>query len=96
MEERRKENRFSIYLKTQYRVEEGEDWKECTIMDFSQEGMGIAFPTREKVEVGSTIYLRVPQGKILVDAKGTIRWIKEDDGGLFCGIHFVWIKRERR
>ena len=96
MEERRKSERHITDLKAQYCLEEEEDWKKCTIMDLGQEGMGIRFQNSGKVCVGSTIYLKyfLHENAKPIDAKGTVRWIKEENDVLICGINFVLLKRK--
>ena len=100
MEERRKFGRSATDRKAQYRLEEEKDWKECTVMDLSHEGFGINLPnlSREKIGVGSTIQLKVlfPKEQKYVDAKGIVKWIKQNNGDFICGIQVVFIRREGR
>lgn len=97
MEERRKYARSATDLKAQYRLEHEEDWKDCTIMDLAREGFGINLPrlSREKVGTGSTIQLKLfsPKEQKPVNAKGIVKWIKQNNGDFICGIQVILIKR---
>jgi c-di-GMP-binding flagellar brake protein YcgR len=96
MKGRRKFSRVPAKLKAQYRSEEEEEWKECTVIDISQSGMGITFLTREKIIVGSTINLKIslPKETEPINVKGTLNWIKPRDNDFIGGIEVTVLTRE--
>ena len=93
-EETRKFPRSPIELKSQFLVKvKKRDWEQCTIINVSREGMGIIFQTRRKIEVGSTIYLKIftPMESEPVNAKGILKWIKEEEDNFIGGIELCII-----
>lgn len=62
-------------------------WIPCTIIDFSREGMGVKFQSKEEITVGSVIYLEITVYRELktLNLKGTIKWIKAESGGSYVG-----------
>jgi hypothetical protein len=92
----RKFARSPIELQAQYVVEgEKMDWEPCTIINVSREGMGILFQTHKKIKVGSTIYLKmfVPAASEPINAKGILKWIKEEENSFIGGIALCIIGR---
>lgn len=92
----RKIPRFPIGLKAQFFVEEEKRClEECTIINVNREGMGIIFQTRGKIKVGSTIYLEilVPAESKPINAKGILKWIKEEKDNFIGGITLRMISR---
>jgi len=89
MKERRGFNRHKTRLKAQYFLKEKkEDWEECAIIDVSRKGMGIVFLTGEKINVGSTVLLRI---HVLMELKpvyviGMLRWIRQKGDDFIGGI----------
>ena len=62
-------------------------WMPCTIIDFTRVGIGVRFHAKEKVSVGSIIYLEVTvHGELTtLDLKGIIKWIKAEGGECYVG-----------
>ena len=60
-------------------------WIPCTIIDFSRLGIGVKFQAKEKISVGSIIYLEVTVYRELttLNLKGTIKWIKTEGEGCY-------------
>ena len=87
---KRRFGRFSTKLKAQYLMEGEKEWKECTVINMSREGMGIIFQASEKMEVGSTIYVMIhmPTESKPINAKGILKWIEKRGDDSIGGI--VW------
>ncbi len=84
--------RYSTRLKAQYSLKEKEiDMKECTVIAVARKGVGIEFYTQEKIDVGSTVYLKiiVPQESEPVMVKGELKWIRQRKDDSTCGIEFT-------
>jgi c-di-GMP-binding flagellar brake protein YcgR len=98
MDVRRKFSRVPIELKAQYHLKGEEDWKECTVIDISRNGMGIKFLTREKIDVGSTIHLEIflHEKPKLINVKGILKWIKPRENDFIGGIEVTLLTREGR
>ncbi len=66
-------------------------WEECTIINLSRKGMGVIFHTREKIKVGTTIYLEipVPWEKDPLSAAGELTWIKQEGNEFTGGIELT-------
>jgi len=92
---RRRFSRISKELKAQYLIERGGGWKKCKVTDVSREGMGITFQTSEKINVGTTIHLKifVPTESTPVNAKGVLKWIEEKGNNFIGGIKWYKINR---
>jgi len=91
MEERRKSARVPIKLRGLYHLQGEESWKECSVVDLSRNGMGIAFLTQEEIDVGSTIHLKVFYLKEpnTANIKGILKWIKPMENGFIGGIEIT-------
>jgi hypothetical protein len=63
-------------------------WKECTILDVSRKGMLITYPASEKMSPGTTVCLEIyiPNQLDPVSAKGTVRWVKQNQDIIISGI----------
>jgi len=89
MEDRRRFGRFETQLKAHYILQDSEkDWKECTVISMSRKGMGIRFHTREKINEGSSIQLKVfvPEKLKPTVVEGVLKWIEEKGNVFFGGI----------
>lgn len=91
----RRFSRVPANMKAQYLLEEDKDWKECTVVNISREGMGITFQTREKITVDSTIHLRVlmPNESAPINIKGMIKWVEKRGDDSIGGIEWHLINR---
>ncbi len=94
-EKSRRFSRVPINMKAQYLLEGDKDWKECTIINISREGMGITFQTREKISVSSTIHLRIlmPAESAPINIKGILKWIEKRRDDSIGGIEWYLISR---
>jgi transcriptional regulator with XRE-family HTH domain len=84
--------RFLIRLKAQYSLkEEDAVWEECTILDFSSNGMGIEF--NKQVGLDSTIHLSIhlPKEPEPLSTKGILKWIKQSKNRFIGGIELTEI-----
>lgn len=89
--------RFSTNLKARYFIRDmGEGWGECTVFNVSRKGMGVNFHTREKIEAGSTIHLKIilPSEPEPMNVKGTLRWIKQVKNECIGGIELTEVLDE--
>ena len=93
--EKRRFGSFPTKLKAQYLMEGEKEWKECTIINMSREGMGITFQTSEKMEVGSTIRVMIdmPTESQTINAKGILKWIEKRGDDFIGGIMWHLINR---
>lgn len=89
MEDRRRFGRFDTQLKAQYISRDSKrDWEECTIISLGRKGVGLRFHSRDKINVGSTIHLKVfiPEKLNPTSVEGVLRWTEERGNILFGGI----------
>jgi hypothetical protein len=83
-------------LKAQFCVEgEKRDWEGSVIINVSREGLGVTFQTHKKIKVGSTIYLKIFMSAASepVNAKGVLKWIREEGDVFIGGIELHVISR---
>ena len=83
MENKRKYNRFPLNLKARYLQEDDhQEWKECSVVDISREGVGIEVYLRERISINSILHLEIiaPEKEKLIKASGFLMWIKEFKG----------------
>jgi len=91
-EEKRKAIRFFLQLKARYSVEVGEaNWGECIIMNSSRKGMGIKFLAQDKINVGSTVHLKiaVPGEFKPPSVKGVLMWMGKEKDHFIGGIELT-------
>ena len=74
---------------------EKQDWENCTIINVSREGMGIVFQTQRKIEVRSTIYLKIlwSTKSKPINVKGILKWIKKEEDNFIGGIKLLIISQ---
>ena len=98
MEEKRKSKRVPVKLKAQYHLKGKENWKECNVIDMSHEGMCITFLTHEKIDVGSTIHLKVFYLKDtnIANVQGILKWIQPMEKDFIGGIEITSLTREEQ
>ncbi len=65
---------------------ESEKWQECTVVDFSRNGMTVFF--HEKITIGSlfSFEIPVPEEKTFITLTGTLQWTEESENGYKGGI----------
>jgi len=98
MEDRRKYKRFPIELSARYLEEFRKEWKGCTVINISREGMGIIVYLWERISIGSSLQLEIiiPKKEEPTRITGILRWIKEQKGEMnfIAGIEFTKIYSE--
>jgi len=79
IEDRRKFKRFLVQLSARYLEEFEKEWKGCTVINISREGMGIEVYLRERIHPSSILQLEmiIPTKEEPIKVKGILRWIKE-------------------
>lgn len=79
MDDRRKYIRFPVTLQARYADSSGGDWKECSVIDISREGMGISIYSREAINKGTGLRMEitVPVTIQPVAMEGFLMWIRE-------------------
>ena len=79
MEDRRQFKRYPIQLSAKYLKESGDEWKDCSIIDISSEGMRINVYSHEELHLNATLQLEiiVPTKEKSIKATGTSVWLKE-------------------
>ena len=97
MNERRQLKRFSLTFKAHYTFEDKEEnWKECSIVDITNSGMGVKFHALESVVPGTPIHLAIVIDEALrpVRLKGVIKWGEEGAESSVCGVELNEIMEE--
>jgi hypothetical protein len=79
MDERRKFIRFPIELVARYSENDAKDWKECSVIDISREGMGINIYAGEYISEGLILQMEItlPVQDDPIAVTGTLMWITE-------------------
>jgi len=80
MKDQRKFKRFSIDLSARYLLEGNpEEWKGCSVINISREGIGIEVYLREKIPIGSTLKIEiiVPTKEEPIKTMGILVWIRQ-------------------
>jgi c-di-GMP-binding flagellar brake protein YcgR len=98
-EDKRKFKRLQINLNAKYLSEENQkEWKGCTVINISREGMGIEVYLQENIHIGSVLQLKIiiPTKEEPIKATGIMRWIKEQgkEMNYIGGIEFIEIDSE--
>ena len=93
MQERRKFTRSTLPQKAKFFGAKG--WEDCIITEVSRKGLGVKFYTREKINEGSIIHLKVliPTESKPVMVKGLLRWIKKKEEYFIGGIEWYHIDK---
>ena len=93
MQERRTFQRTNLPQKAKFFGAKG--WEDCTITEASRNGLSVNFFTREKINEGSIIHLRVlfPSQPHPVEVKGFLRWIEKKGKYFIGGIEWFHIGR---
>ena len=100
MDEKRKFIRFPVELDARYSEKDEKDWKECSIIDISREGMGMNIHSKEFIAEGMILQMEimVPVQEDPISAKTTLIWIRElkDDPrfNYLAGVKLLEIKSE--
>ncbi|MBN1227426.1 MAG: PilZ domain-containing protein [Deltaproteobacteria bacterium] len=86
--DKRSFTRFEANLKGTFLIKGSIKSEECTIVDISRKGLGVELNTRERILKGSLIYIEIyPPGELSpINLKGTIKWIKQEEGKLEGGV----------
>ena len=93
MEEKRKFPRSVLPRKAKFFGAKG--WENCTITEASRTGLSVKFDTREKINEGSIVHLRVmfPSQQRPVEVKGFLKWIEKKGKHFIGGIELFHIER---
>ena len=61
---------------------------ECTVINISLSGVGLAFYTPERIEVGSMLFLKIfaVGGKTTITVEGIVRWVDQGKKDFLCGV----------
>ena len=79
MDDRRKFLRFPLQLRARYTENNGNNWKECSIIDISREGMGVIIHSIEAINEGVLLKIAI-HAPVLDDpitVEGRLMWLKE-------------------
>jgi hypothetical protein len=73
-------------------------WEECIIVESSKRELRIEFHTKEKINEGSIINIRVlmPSEPNPVIVKGILKWIEKKGEYFSGGIEWLSVHRDRR
>lgn len=100
MDERRKYLRFPVQLDARYREKLTEDWKECSVVDISREGMGLSIYSRDTIREGTPLCMQItsPVAQDSIAVEGILTWIRDctDDPhfNYLCGVALSSITSE--
>ena len=89
MTERKKSIRIPTSVKAHYFFNEQEqDAMECTVINISLSGAGLAFYTPKHIGVGSMLSLKIfaLEGKAIINLAGIVRWVNQGKKDFLCGI----------
>jgi hypothetical protein len=79
-EDKRKSKRFAIDLSARYLLGgSSQEWKGCSIINTSHDGLGIEVYLKEKIHLGTTLRMEitVPTKETPIKSIGILMWIKE-------------------
>ena len=101
MEDKRKFKRFSIDLNARYLLGRNQkEWRGCSVINISREGIGIEVYLRERIRIGSTLKIEiiVPTKEEPIKTVGVLVWIKEVKGKMdfVGGIKLIKIDSEEK
>ena len=79
MDERRKFLRFPLQLRSRYTEENEDNWKECSVVDISREGMGVIIHLVEAIRKGALLKIEIhaPMQDDPIMVEGNLVWLKE-------------------
>jgi len=89
MKDRRLSKRLPLNLKAQYFLKEKKgNGRECTVINISRNGTGLAFYTFEKIDIGSSLFLEIFDAatKEAISVKGVLRWFRQGKVDFVGGI----------
>ena len=87
MIEKREFFRFEHERRSNYHLPgEDNEWQECTIIDFSRNGMTIF--SHERIVIGSlcSFEIPIPEGQTFITITGTLQWAEESEDGYKGGV----------
>jgi hypothetical protein len=95
MEDNRKFTRIPAQLSARYSKSDKEEWKDCSVVNISHEGMSVGVYSQEKIAIYS---ISVPVKKEPIASMGTIMWVKKLKGDkkfkFLCGVKLIAINPE--
>ena len=79
MNDQRKFLRFPLQLSARYTGKKGNNWKECSVIDISREGIGIIIHSKEVISEGILLKLEIhaPVQDDPIMVEGKLIWLKE-------------------
>ena len=79
MDERRKFLRSPLQLGARYTEQNEENWKECSVVDISREGMGVIIHSIEAVSAGTLLKIEIdaPIQEDSIMIEGKLVWMNE-------------------
>ena len=79
MDDRRRFLRFPLQLGARYAETNGDNWKECSVIDISREGIGIIIHSKEAISKGTLLNLEIdgPVKDDQITVAGKLVWLKE-------------------
>lgn len=92
VEERKTSFRMPTSLKARYSLkDEQQEERDCTVINISLNGAGLAFYTPEDMEEGSVLSLRMValEGKTTITVDGVVKWVKRGKKDFLCGIKLM-------
>jgi hypothetical protein len=79
VEERRKFLRFPLQLGAGYAEESEDNWKECSVVDISREGIGVIMYSVAAISKGALLKIEIdaPMKDDFIMVEGELVWLKE-------------------
>jgi len=92
IEERTESIRIPTSVKARYFLKNEQlPGKDCTVINVSLNGAGLAFYGRETMEKGSRLSLKMYAlgGKATITVDGVVSWVKQGKKDFLCGIKLI-------
>ena len=90
-EDKRNYKRFPTQLKGTFLLKGGLRREQCTVLNVSRKGLGVAFHTKETISRGSSVYIEIypPQELQPISVKGVVKWITQIENGYTGGVELM-------
>lgn len=92
VEEREESVRIPTNLKARYFLKDEQlQGKDCTVINISLNGAGLAFYSPETVEKGSKLSLKMfaLEGRATITVDGVVSWVMQGKKDFLCGIKLI-------
>jgi len=76
-EDRRKSKRISLQVSANYLEENKQEWQDCSVIDVSNNGMGILLYLREAINAGTKLRFVINITPKVFQKTGTVVWSKK-------------------